>query len=148
MYDELFGLEALEDGLFGIKIGGGPASPTTTGSVEGLPIPCTVVTPPSCDTDVTATVCSQATVNIKPMVTAGTPVVDCIGDLVIGPCADLPGFEPLPPSGICTFTVSQVICATIPLTFSARAWAVPSGGACGPIVEGDECPPLPPPSNS
>ncbi|MFB1083161.1 hypothetical protein [Jeotgalibacillus sp. JSM ZJ347] len=51
-----------------------------------------------------------------------TPTVTCIN----GPLVNTS----------CTFTVSQVICVTIPLKFSADVSAVPSGGACGEAVAG------------
>lgn len=141
IYNAVFGIESLEPGLFGIKIGGGPTLPTTTGSVEGLLIPCAAIA--ACTQNVTAEICSQATVTLTPIVTAGTPIVTCInGPLINESCPDIEGFEPLQ-QGSCTFTVSQIICVTIPLDFSVDVSAVPSGGACGPVVTGDDCPPLP-----
>ena len=144
VYDAVFGLEDLEEGLFGLKIGGGPTSPETTGSVEGLLVPCVVVIP-ACEQNVTAEVCTTATVTLTPIVTPGTPVVTCLSDevLINQPCPTLPGFTPVGEDGTCTFTVSQIICVTIPLDFAVDVDAVPSGGACGPVVPGTTCPPLP-----
>ena len=101
------------------------------------------VDPLACTQYATAEVCAQATISLTPTVTPGTPVVSCVDGLVIGPCADISGFTPLPNTGVCTFTVSQVICVTIPLDFSVDVTATPSGGACGPVVSGTVCPPLP-----
>ena len=99
----------------------------------------------ACTQNVTAEVCSQATVTLTPIVTPGTPIVTCLnGPIINAPCPDLPGFEPLENGGTCTFTVSQIICVTIPLNFAVDVEAVPSGGACGPVVPGTTCPPLPP----
>lgn len=96
---------------------------------------------PACTQEVTAEVCAQATVTLTPRVQSLTPVVTCInGPLVNTSCTDVPGFTPLNNNGSCTFTVSQVICVTIPLDFSVDVDAVPSGGACGGVVAGDVCP--------
>lgn len=96
---------------------------------------------PACTQEVTAEVCAQATVTLTPRVQAEKPIVTCInGPLVNTSCIDVPGFEPLNNNGTCTFTVSQVICVTIPLDFSVDVDAVPSGGACGEVVAGDICP--------
>ena len=100
--------------------------------------------PFACTKSVTAEVCSQATVSLTPLVTPKTPIISCIdGPLINEPCPDIPGFEPFGETGKCTFTVSQVICVTIPLDFAVDVKADPSGGAYGPIVPGTECPPLP-----
>ncbi|HSH25746.1 MAG TPA: hypothetical protein VLA13_09460, partial [Massilibacterium sp.] len=139
VYNAEFGIESLVEGLFGVKVGGGPTSPLTTGFVEGLLVPCVTVL--GCTQDVTAEICSEATVSLTPLVTPGTPIVSCVnGPLINTSCTELPGFTPLLDTGECTFTVSQVICATIPLDFSVDVNAVPSGGACGPVVPGTDCP--------
>ena len=84
----------------------------------------------ACTQNVTAEVCSEATVTLTPLVTPGTPIVSCVnGPLINMSCTELPGFTPLPDTGECTFTVSQVICVTIPLDFSVDVNAEPTGGA-------------------
>lgn len=106
--------------------------------------PTVPVDPVACTQNVTAEVCSQATVTLTPNVTNRTPVVTCVnGPLVNTTCVDVPGFTPLPNNGACSFTVSQIVCVTIPLDFGVNVNAVQSGGACGPVVPGSECPPLP-----
>jgi hypothetical protein len=142
VYDAKFGSESLQLGLFGIKIGGGDTSPTTIGTVTGLQIPC--VNGKGCTQFVTSEICSQATVEVKPVVVPGTPNVSCINSPIIGSCLDIPGFTPLPNTGKCSFTVSQVICVTIPLDYSVKAFATPTGGACGPVVIGTDCPSVKP----
>lgn len=125
VYNEVFGIEALQPGLFGIKIGGGPTSPSTTGSVNGLLIPCTIPPVTGYTQNVTAEVCSQANVTITPYVTKRTPIVSCVnGPAINTECDTLPGFTPLPNSGTCTFIVSQVLCATIPLEFGVDVSAI------------------------
>ncbi|AYC30213.1 hypothetical protein [Paenisporosarcina cavernae] len=141
IYDEVFGIESLQPGLFGVKIGGGPTSSDTTGSIDGLLVPCVV--PVNCLKQVTAEVCPQATVSLEPIVSSRTPLVSCLDGPIIGECTAVPGFTPLPNTGVCTFTVSQVICVTVPLDFSVNVNATSSGGACGPVVPGHECPPIP-----
>ena len=100
------------------------------------------VTPVACSQFVTTELCSQATVTLEPIVTPGTPIVSCINAPIIGTCEDIPGFTPLSNAGLCSFTVSQVICVNVPLAFSVDVSAIPSGGACGPVVSGDRCPSL------
>lgn len=86
---------------------------------------------------VSADVCIEADVTIAPMVTPGTPVVNCIGDPFLGTCEEA-GFEPSP-NGTCTFTVSQVLCINIPLTFEAEVEAVAGDVACGNVFSGPGC---------
>jgi len=90
-----------------------------------------------CTPTVSTEVCIEADVTVTPSVTAGDPVVNCIGDPFIGTCEDL-GFTPST-NGTCTFTVSQVLCVNIPLTFQAEAVAVEGDVACGPVFNTPNC---------
>ncbi|WP_227396875.1 hypothetical protein [Jeotgalibacillus aurantiacus] len=95
----------------------------------------------ACTQEVTAEVCAQATVTLTPKVEALTPVVTCInGPLINTNCEDVEGFTPFNNNGSCQFTVSQVICVTIPLDFFVDVDAFQSGGACGEVVAGNVCP--------
>lgn len=128
-------------GRVGVKVGGGggAANDTNAGFTDGLQIPCVIIQ--GCTKEVTAEICSQANVTLTPRVHARPATVSCVNGPVINTnCENLNGFDPLPNTGSCTFNVAQVICVTIPLKFSADVNAVPSGGACGQVVAGDECP--------
>lgn len=90
-----------------------------------------------CEPVVSADVCIEADVTITPVVTPGTPVVTCLGDPFFGTCEE-EGFEPSD-TGTCTFTVSQVLCINIPLTFEADVEAVAGDVACGNVFSGPGC---------
>ncbi len=79
----------------------------------------------TCDTIVNETVCLQGTVTITPEIdTTGESTSFCIGNPIIGSCEGI-----LRPN--CVFTVSQLICVQIPLSFSATATAAADGIVCG-----------------
>jgi len=80
--------------------------------------------PTECPVTVHETVCVRADVTIAPKVTVGDIKLYCIGTPVIGMC---PGM----PTAKCTFTVSQNLCIQVPVTFSAKAIAIPKGIICG-----------------
>lgn len=78
-----------------------------------------------CLTTVHETVCVQAEVTITPDVEIGDINFICVDGSIIGACRGKP-----PLKNDCTFEVSQKICVEIPLTFSAKAIAVPKGVVC------------------
>ncbi len=90
-----------------------------------------------CTPTVSTEVCVEADVTVTPMVTPGTPVVNCIGDPFIGTCEEL-GFTPSP-NGTCTFTVSQVLCVNVPIMFNADVEAVAGDVACGTVFNTPGC---------
>lgn len=98
---------------------------------------------PGCTPTVSATVCVEADITITPTVVAGTPVVNCVGNPSTESCLDM-GFAPSA-TGSCTFSVSQVLCVNIPITFDAEANAVQGTVACGDIFNGPDCEDIPPP---
>ncbi|MGI6412116.1 MAG: hypothetical protein ACOXZ5_00315 [Syntrophomonadaceae bacterium] len=87
-------------------------------SASGLFICGPVCTPPtpSCERKVSqfANVCVPVT--IRPFAFAGEATTICCGEPMIGnlPCPGTPG-------GVCEFTVSQLICIEVPISFGAHA---------------------------
>lgn len=98
---------------------------------------------PGCTPVVSAQVCIEADITVTPTVVAGTPVVNCVGTPSTVSCQDM-GFTPSA-TGSCTFTVSQVLCVNIPITFDADADAVGGTVACGDVFNGPDCEDVPPP---
>ena len=98
---------------------------------------------PGCTPVVSELVCVEAEVTITPTVTAGTPVVHCVDGPSLETCVGR-GFTPSA-TGSCTFTVSQILCVNVPITFDATATTETGTVACGTVSTGPNCPPPPPP---
>ena len=89
-----------------------------------------------CPATVHETVCVQANVTIRPRVDVDPEEIQtfCVDGPVIGACeGTLARF--------CTFTVSQMICVEVPLTFAADVTAEPAGIVCGTPLTGP-CAPI------
>lgn len=137
VYSEEFDETALQEGSFGLKIGGGSDPALYTGYAFGLLVPCVALN--GCTPNVVAEVCTQANVTIIPTTVAGAATVTCLGDPQLNvQCVGRPGFEPIPPGGY-TFNISQVMCVTFPVDFSVDVVATPGQSAIGPIGFGTEC---------
>lgn len=97
-----------------------------------MPIP---VRPSPCDTTVSQLVNVCVPVTVKPFAMIGHTTTFCCGRPRIGtePCVG-------EPEGICTFTVSQVICVEVPLSFGASVKKGETLVACGTADFG-ECKP-------
>src|SRR4051794_8921609 len=93
---------------------------------------------PGCTPTVSELVCVEADVTVTPTVEAGTPTVNCVGNPSTISCVNR-GFTPSA-TGSCTFTISQVLCVNIPITFDADVVATPGQVACGPVSMGPDCP--------
>ena len=93
--------------------------------------------PTLCPAVVHETVCVEAEVKIRPCVDVGEIQSFCKGPPEIGNCEG-------PIREDCTFKVRQRICVQIPLDFSAKACAEPTGIVCGVPRTGpcDEEPPV------
>ncbi|MEB8647503.1 hypothetical protein P4388_24985 [Bacillus thuringiensis] len=91
----------------------------------------------ACTPNVSAEVCVEADITIIPTVEAGKPVVHCVGIPSFEACSEM-GFTPSD-SGNCNFTVSQVLCINIPISFGAETIAVPGKIACGNAFNGPNC---------
>lgn len=74
---------------------------------------------------VSETVCLQADITIKPIISVGRITTSC-GDPKIGKCC-----KPLCSHDHCNFSVSQEICVQIPLNFSTETIVDPAGHVCG-----------------
>ncbi|MGG0790414.1 hypothetical protein ABE132_17195 [Peribacillus simplex] len=98
---------------------------------------------PGCTPTVSAQVCVEADITVTPTVVAGTPVVNCVGNPTPVSCQEM-GFTPSA-TGSCVFTVSQVLCINIPITFDAEANTVTGTVACGELFNGPNCEDIPPP---
>ncbi|MEB4819584.1 hypothetical protein [Bacillus thuringiensis] len=92
---------------------------------------------PACTPNISAEVCVEADITIIPTVETGTPVVHCVGVPSLETCADM-GFTPSA-TGNCKFTISQVLCISIPISFGAETIAVPGTVACGHACNGPNC---------
>ena len=101
--------------------------------------------PPEYNQTVFQQVCVEADVTITPTVTAGTPIVVCVGNLIVGGCTGLTGFTPSQ-TGSCTSTFGQVLFVNIPIHFDAHATAVAGrvGWVPASIAPNSELSPLPP----
>lgn len=95
----------------------------------------------ACEQTVSDQVCVEANVTITPFVTPGTPTVTCLGPISFGPCTDFTQS----PTRSCRFTVSQVLCVNVPLSFGADVQAEIGNVACGIPTPGPDCPPPLPP---
>lgn len=96
---------------------------------------------PGCTPEVSTQVCVEADVTVTPSVVAGTPTVNCVGNPQTVSCQGR-GFTPSTTDS-CVFTVSQVLCVSIPITFDAEATAVLGLVACGEVFNGPDCQDLP-----
>lgn len=97
---------------------------------------------PGCTRTVSKEVCVEANVTIRPTVEARTPIVNCVGGPSLRSCA-AQGFIPSE-TGLCTFTVSQVLCVNVPIHFDAQARVVRGTVACGASFPNENCGTTPP----
>lgn len=96
----------------------------------------------ACEPTVSKEVCVDTEITVTPTVSSGTPIVRCIGPISTNSCAQR-GFTPST-SGSCTFTVSQVLCISVPLAFDATTEVATGQVSCGETFNGPNCENLPP----
>ena len=101
----------------------GNTAPSSTNSTPAKIAAAVTQNPPGYNQTVIQQVCVEAEVTITPTVIAGTPVVKCVGNPIVGGCTGLTGFTPSQ-TGSCTSTFGQVLFVNIPIRFDARATAV------------------------
>ncbi len=108
------------------------------GSISvGTKMICGPVCPEVCETTTSQLINICLPVTIEPFACLGRTRTVCCGSAVIGdvPCSGQP-------NGSCTFTVSQLLCVEVPITFGANTIPGNTYVRCGAPTPGTcECPP-------